>query len=60
MALKTWHAAAALSLTAWLLITAKSTATQARTQGGEGEGRREQGGREESCELKKYKKSVQK
>ena len=46
MALKTWNAAAALSLTAWLLITSKSTATQARTQGGEGEGRDEHGGRE--------------
>ena len=56
MALKTWHAAAALSLTAWLLITPKTTATQARTQGGEGEGRGEQGGREGSCELKKSKK----
>ena len=44
MAIKTWHAAAALSLTVWLLITSKSTATQARTQGGEGEGRVEQGG----------------
>ena len=37
MAPKTWRAAAALSLTAWLLITPKTTATQARTQGGEGE-----------------------
>ena len=56
MALKTCLASAALSLTAWLLITSKSTATQARTQGGEGEGRGEQGRREGSCELKKYKK----
>ena len=45
-ALKTWRAAVALSLTAWLLIASKNTSTRGRTRGGEGEeeGRGEQGG----------------
>jgi len=56
MALKTRYAAAALSLTAWLLITPKSTATQARTQGGEGEGRDVQGGGKDHVSERNAKK----